>query len=80
MAESLTPGQYLDWWISLPDGYDTLDEPVRTLVHHVQALQARIDLLPDHDECAQFDHNCCCGYDHPDDICMAHAARRRSSG
>lgn len=62
----MTRDEYQQWWLALPEDETTLDEPIRTLVAHISALQDRIDELPD-------DLRCCCAYDHPDDKCMVHA-------
>jgi hypothetical protein len=61
----MTRDEYLDWWIDLPDDQAEVAEPVRTLVAHIEALQSRIDDLPE-------DARCCCAYDHPDDVCVVH--------
>lgn len=71
-SRRLTPEQYNQWWID--HGEDKyLREPIATLVHHILALQERIDGLPEHDtSCRERDHTCCCAYHHPGDVCMVH--------
>jgi hypothetical protein len=79
--------EYREWF----DRADTLisvegalSEPERTLVRHVLALQGRIDELmhpDDHDQlhgikCRCTFVQCACAYEHPDAVCMVHAAFR----
>lgn len=66
----MTQDEYMKWWISLPDDYAVLGEPVRTLVLHIEALQERIMSLPD-------GLNCCCAFDYPADVCMTHHKPRQ---
>lgn len=76
----LTRDDYADWWQEHTDDEGeliTLPEPIATLAAHVQALQGRIDKLPD-PEAAQPDSwqtQCCCAYDDPRDVCVVHNAR-----
>ena len=68
----MTPREYMDWWIALPENYEGLDEPIRTLVQHIETLQERIGELSD-------GLNCCCAFDHPNDVCMPHHAKKQAS-
>lgn len=71
--------EYADFWIELPDDRSHLDRLTQTLIAHVEALQARIDLLAHPDAVPRGDRTwaqqCACAYDHPFDLCMVHAAR-----
>lgn len=72
--------QYEQWW-SDNTGDDgaplaELGPVVVTLARHVQALRARIDLLPDPGFAPGSNAtSCACAYDHPDAVCMQHLIR-----
>lgn len=74
----MTQQEYMAWWLGLPDDYDRLDEPVRTLVEHVSALQDRVDALPEYEDTETGPFRCCCAYDHPAAVCTIHASRSES--
>lgn len=77
---------YDRWWQDHTDDdgelLASLPEPAATLAAHVQALQARIDRLPDPDAANLAELNrravrCACAYDHPDAVCMVHESVAR---
>lgn len=76
--------EYDSWWFDNTDDrgelLSSLPEPIKTLAAHVQALQARIDKLPDPTDAEAdphgWDTQCACAYDHPDAVCAVHEASR----
>lgn len=58
--------EYTKWWLETSFS----EEPIDTLIRHIEALQERIDNLPD-------ELRCCCAYDYPEDICMTHAVEEK---
>lgn len=76
----LSHDQYADFWIAVPDDRSGFDPLIRTLIAHVEALQVRIDKLPNPDETPHgsraWSQQCGCAYDHPLAVCMVHAHTR----
>lgn len=73
--------EYARWWNDNTDDDGellvSLPEPVAALAAHVMALQERIDQLAGPDEKPnEWATPCACAYDHPDAICMTHAAAK----
>lgn len=77
-GDLLDQGRYMQFWIEMPDDRSQLDQTTRTLVAHVEALQERIDKLPDLDDVwsKSWARQCACAYDYPTAVCMVHAERR----
>jgi hypothetical protein len=79
----VTRDEYADWWRDNTDAegelLPDLPEPTRTLALHVQALQGRIDKLPDPTTVEAnprgWDTQCACAYDDPRSVCAVHQSR-----